>query len=277
MTKQVTTLLAEDLSAVGNISTTEALPILTAFGYRTTVLPTTLLSAQTEGLGVPARLDTTEWMEHTNQHWQTIAGMTFDQALVGYVGSVAGLQALKHVLQTWEPPLVVLDPAFGDNGQIYPGLDERYVAAMRTILPLGTVVTPNLTELEMLSDTVVDPNDDQSIQTALTTLTKQLSPNAQVVVTGVGRGNQIGSLWLAAGQLRSRWVARLPRHYSGAGDAYAALLTGYLGRNLELGKAVEQTMATMGLALTATNPDDYSSGLNLVSVLRAITQGKNKE
>ncbi|MCY9805984.1 PfkB family carbohydrate kinase [Lentilactobacillus senioris] len=277
MTKQITTLLAEDLSAVGNISMTEALPILTAFGQRPVPLPTVVLSAQTEGLGLPAKLQTAQWLEQTNQQWQGIDDLRFDQALIGYVGNVAALAALQQLLTTWQPTEVILDPVLGDHGTLYPGLDAKYVTALSSLLELGTVLTPNVTELELLSGVNLEVVDEQHLYQAIQTLNHKLSTPKQIIVTGVKRQDQMGSFWLVNGQLQSYFVKYLPRHFSGAGDAFAAILTGYLGRGLNLSVAVQQTMNTLQLAMNATLTSDYDSGLNLVDVLRLITNGENKE
>lgn len=274
MAKQITTLIAEDLSAVGNISMTEALPILAAFGQRPVPLPTVVLSAQTEGLGEPAKLQTASWLEQTNQQWQEITDLRFDQALIGYVGNVAALTAVQQLLTTWQPMEVVLDPVLGDHGKLYPGLDTNYVSALSSLLELGTVLTPNLTELEILSGVNLTVVDNEYLQRALQTLNQKLPNPKQIIVTGVKRQNQIGSFWLADGKLQSYFVKYLPRHFSGAGDAFAAILTGYLGRGSTLADSVQQTMNTLQLAMNATLESDYDSGLDLVNVLRVITNGE---
>lgn len=274
MAKQITTLIAEDLSAVGNISMTEALPILAAFGQRPVPLPTVVLSAQTEGLGEPAKLQTASWLEQTNQQWREITDLRFDQALIGYVGNVAALTAVQQLLTTWQPMEVVLDPVLGDHGKLYPGLDTNYVSALSSLLELGTVLTPNLTELEILSGVNLTVVDNEYLQRALQTLNQKLPNPKQIIVTGVKRQNQIGSFWLADGKLQSYFVKYLPRHFSGAGDAFAAILTGYLGRGSTLADSVQQTMNTLQLAMNATLESDYDSGLDLVNVLRVITNGE---
>ncbi|MGF7437216.1 PfkB family carbohydrate kinase [Lentilactobacillus senioris] len=274
MAKQITTLIAEDLSAVGNISMTEALPILAAFGQRPVPLPTVVLSAQTEGLGEPAKLQTASWLEQTNQQWREITDLRFDQALIGYVGNVAALTAVQQFLVTWQPMEVVLDPVLGDHGKLYPGLDTNYVSALSSLLEFGTVLTPNLTELEILSGVNLTVVDNEHLQRALQTLNQKLPNPKQIIVTGVKRQNQIGSFWLADGKLQSYFVKYLPRHFSGAGDAFAAILTGYLGRGSTLADSVQQTMNTLQLAMNATLESDYDSGLDLVNVLRVITNGE---
>ncbi|KRM94202.1 pyridoxal kinase [Lentilactobacillus senioris DSM 24302 = JCM 17472] len=262
------------MSAVGNISMTEALPILAAFGQRPVPLPTVVLSAQTEGLGEPAKLQTASWLEQTNQQWQEITDLRFDQALIGYVGNVAALTAVQQLLTTWQPMEVVLDPVLGDHGKLYPGLDTNYVSALSSLLELGTVLTPNLTELEILSGVNLTVVDNEYLQRALQTLNQKLPNPKQIIVTGVKRKNQIGSFWLADGKLQSYFVKYLPRHFSGAGDAFAAILTGYLGRGSTLADSVQQTMNTLQLAMNATLESDYDSGLDLVNVLRVITNGE---
>ena len=47
-------LTIQDISCVGQCSTTVALPVLSACGYETCILPTALLSTHTGGFGPPS-------------------------------------------------------------------------------------------------------------------------------------------------------------------------------------------------------------------------------
>jgi len=75
-------LVAEDLSAVGGISLSAALPVLTAMQYDVAALPTSLLSTHTSGYGRPAVVDLSSWLPAEFKHW-TQAQLKFDQALIG--------------------------------------------------------------------------------------------------------------------------------------------------------------------------------------------------
>lgn len=270
---QPVTLLMEDLSAVGNISITAALPILAAFGHQVLPLPTMMLSAQTEGFGQPARLDTNPWLQQTAKHWQSLPTMKIDVALIGYIGKVATVKSVAKFLTTWSPTLTVIDPVIGDEGKMYPTLDDDYMDHLAHLLPLANVITPNATELSLFSGvTFAKEPTDAELLAALTKLQRQL-PNTTIVVTGVKRGDQIGCCWLEqkTSKLAQYFVPYIPRHFSGAGDVFVAILTGYLTAQMSISDAVTTTMNDLVKAMRITADLGYMSGLNLVSILNTIT------
>ncbi|PWG00127.1 PfkB family carbohydrate kinase [Levilactobacillus bambusae] len=257
----------EDLSAVGGISMAAALPILTAFGHQTYPVPTQLLSTQTEGFGVPAKVATTPWLDQTIQQWQTITDFRINTALIGYVGELAAIDQVEQFLSRWQPKTVLIDPVLGDEGRLYPGLDAAYVDRLIGLLPMATLITPNVTELGLLTNDRLASLTD--IQRAITKLEHQYH-GAQVVVTGIQVADQIGCGWLVNDQLVTRLSQRVSQHLSGAGDTWAALLLGYFIQTDSLDEAISKAAATFQLAATCST--NQRSGINLVPILREITK-----
>ena len=71
----------QDISCVGQCSTTVALPILSACGLEACILPTALLSTHTGGFGKPAVVHFDGALTDIWHHWQE-NGITFDAILV---------------------------------------------------------------------------------------------------------------------------------------------------------------------------------------------------
>ena len=80
-------LTIQDISCAGQCSLTVALPILSACGVETCVLPTAILSTHTGGLGKPHIRDLTEDMPRIAEHWEN-ADIRFDAISCGYLGTV---------------------------------------------------------------------------------------------------------------------------------------------------------------------------------------------
>ena len=78
-------LTVQDISCVGQCSLTVALPILSACGLETCVLPTALLSTHTAFRHF-TRLDLTGEMPGVRRAWEE-EGITFDAIYTGYLGS----------------------------------------------------------------------------------------------------------------------------------------------------------------------------------------------
>ena len=119
-------LVAQDLSAIGNLSLAVAIPILQVQKIPLAILPTSLLSTQSEGFGTPAVSDCYSFVKATFAHWQT-QNVNITAALVGYIDNLATGKALYQYLNQAKLELVVIDPVFADEGKFYPNLDERHL------------------------------------------------------------------------------------------------------------------------------------------------------
>ena len=90
-------LTMQDISCVGQCSTTVALPILSACGLEACILPTALLSTHTGGFGKPAVVHFDGALTDIWHHWQE-NGITFDAILVGYLGSLEAVKAAGEII-----------------------------------------------------------------------------------------------------------------------------------------------------------------------------------
>ena len=80
--KRVVTI--QDISCIGKCSLTVALPIISAMGLETAVLPTAVLSAHTAFDGFTFQ-DLTNQIRPVARHWQQ-QGIAFDAVYTGYLG-----------------------------------------------------------------------------------------------------------------------------------------------------------------------------------------------
>ncbi|WP_436676446.1 PfkB family carbohydrate kinase [Lactiplantibacillus plantarum] len=266
-----TMLVAEDLSAVGGISLSSALPVLTAMQYDVAALPTSLLSTHTSGYGTPAVVDLSTWLPQVFAHW-TRAQLHFDQALIGYVGSVALCQQITTYLEQQTLSLLVVDPVLGDLGQLYQGFDQDYVAAMRQLIQQADVILPNTTEAALLTGAPYQVTPD--LEVILPALQAQLKTGAHAVITDVQRADQIGCAWLdEAGHVQYCGARLLPGHYNGTGDTLAAVIAGLLGRGYALAPTLARANQWLNMAVAETiaqNRTDDRQGVALGDLLQAI-------
>lgn len=79
-------LTIQDISCVGQCSLTVALPIISACGIETCVLPSAVQSTHTAGFSGYTFRDLTEDMPAIKDHWVK-EGIAFDAIYTGYLGS----------------------------------------------------------------------------------------------------------------------------------------------------------------------------------------------
>jgi len=80
-------LTIQDISCVGQCSLTVALPILSACGMETAILPSAVLSTHTAGFSGFTVRDLTDDIPAIQAHWMK-EGIQFDAIYTGYLGSL---------------------------------------------------------------------------------------------------------------------------------------------------------------------------------------------
>ena len=152
MYKRVLTI--QDISCFGQCSLTVALPIISACGIETAVLPSAVLSTHTGGFTGWTFRDLTGDMLPISEHWRE-AGIQFDAFYTGYLGSIEQINMVQNIMDTngVEGAIRVVDPAMADNGNLYPGFNMEFVSAMKDLCAEADVLLPNMTEACLLTET----------------------------------------------------------------------------------------------------------------------------
>ena len=220
-------LTIQDISCIGQCSMTVALPILSACGQETVILPSAVLSSHTGGFSKPAIQDLTDHLPAVCAHWKQ-EGIRFDGVYTGYLGSIRQIDWVANLLEEMIEPggKIIVDPAMADHGKLYAGFDEAYAQAMCTLSQKADVVLPNITEACMLTGTEYQESYDEAyIRALVNKLHCQGIPRD--ILTGVGyHPDQTGVLISVQGQTHYYSHPRLPRPYHGTGDIYASVFVG---------------------------------------------------
>lgn len=143
MTKQV--LAIHDVACFGKCSLTIVLPVLSASGLSTSVLPTTLLSTHTGGYGKPWVRDLQMDMKSILTHWKEQA-ITFDAIYSGYVSSLGQLFQIQACFLQYPNSFHIVDPVMGDHGKLYASLPKELPMQMRELCKMADLITPNMSE-----------------------------------------------------------------------------------------------------------------------------------
>mgnify|MGYP002509258656 CR=1 FL=1 len=121
-------LTVQDISCVGQCSLTVALPIISACGVETCVLPSAVLSTHTAGFDGYTFRDLTEDMPAINEHWKK-EKIKFEAIYTGYLGSTKQIEYVSDIFGAVdkENTLKIVDPAMADHGKLYYGFDGEFV------------------------------------------------------------------------------------------------------------------------------------------------------
>ena len=224
-------LTVQDISCVGQCSLTVALPILSACGVETAVIPSAVLSTHTAGFTGYTFRDLTEDIPTIREHWMK-EGITFDAIYTGYLGSTKQIDYVAALFADTaaEGCVKIVDPAMADNGALYPGFDEVYAKAMGTLCAKADYVVPNITEACFLTGVPYKTEYDRAyIDTLLDALTAAGCKN--VILTGVSyKEGRTGVVVFENGQYAYYEHEKLPNSCHGTGDIYASAFVGALVR-----------------------------------------------
>ena len=249
-------LTIQDISCVGQCSLTVALPILSACGVETAILPSAVLSTHTAGFSGFTFRDLTDDMPSIQAHWQK-EGIKFDCIYTGYLGSTKQVGYVKNILETMgkEGSVKVVDPAFADNGKLYSIFDMEYVAAMRTLCPVADILVPNISEACFLAGVEYKESyDEEYIKTLLAGL--EALGSKTVVLTGVGyEEGKTGVVVYESGKMSYYEHDRIAKGCHGTGDVYASAFTGALMRGKSIFEAAKIAADYTVLCIEKTQGD----------------------
>ncbi len=222
-------LTIQDISCVGQCSLTVALPILSACGMETCILPSAILSTHTAGFSGFTFRDLTDDMPEIQKHWQK-ENIRFSAIYTGYLGSTKQIDYVKDILQTMgtDDCVRIIDPAMADNGKLYPAFDMEYVSAMRVLCGCADILIPNITEACFLANVAYKETYDEAYIQQL--LDKLLTLGAKtVVLTGVSYApGKTGVAVYENGTLAYYEHEKIAKGCHGTGDVYASAFTGAL-------------------------------------------------
>ncbi|MBR6993523.1 MAG: pyridoxamine kinase [Methanobrevibacter sp.] len=147
MNETIKILTIQDISCYGQCSITVALPVVSAFGIETAILPSAVLSTHTAGFTDFTVRDLTEDLPEIRKHWEK-EDILFDAIYTGFIASIEQLDYIKDIIDSRLKPggLVFVDPAMADHGEFYNGFDQEFADKMGELCKLGDYVLPNTTE-----------------------------------------------------------------------------------------------------------------------------------
>ena len=230
----------QDVSCYGQCSTTVALPILSAFGFETAILPTAILSTHTSGFKNFTVHDLSDELPKIINHWKN-ENIKYDVLYSAYLGEVRHvdyvLKIKKELLN--DKALFLCDPVMGDNGKLYPAFNMEYVDAIRKLASKSDIIIPNLTEATFLAG--MEYREDYGESYILSILDKLTSLGIKkIILTGVSYDqNSIGIAIYDDGKYSYYKHRKINKSFHGTGDIYTSVFLAAYLKNNDLYKSVK--------------------------------------
>lgn len=224
-------LTIQDISCVGQCSLTVALPIISACGLETAVLPSAVLSTHTGGFKGFTFRDLTDDLPKILEHWKK-ENIQFDAFYTGYLGSAKQIAYVRDILHSVrkKESVNIIDPAMADNGRLYVGFDSAFVEAMKPLIGDADYVLPNITEAALLTGNEYRETYDEEYILKLSEGLVRLGAKT-VVLTGVSYSPETtGVSVYANGQISYYAHRKISKGSHGTGDVYASSFVGALLR-----------------------------------------------
>lgn len=275
MTKKLAVI--NDLSGFGRCSLTAAIPTISVMGVQPCPLPTAILSAQT-GFASYYYDDYTDKMDLFRQEWEKM-NVHFDGIYTGFVANEAQIQQIFRFLDTFYDhdknaqknvwtnsqgnhqgshqdndqdvdmiaparPFLLVDPIMGDEGVRFPFCTDVLLEDMKKLVMRADVVTPNLMELCLLTDTVFSKDlTFVEIERRAKMLVEQ--GVSTVIVTGIRFYDElekqwkIGNLTVTKVETKRSSYPYIGGSFSGTGDLFASVVAGGIARGDDIFEVVD--------------------------------------
>lgn len=271
MKDQKRILTVQDISCVGQCSLTVALPILSACGVETAIIPSAVLSTHTGNWTGFTFRDLTDDMPDITRHWEE-NNILFDGIYTGYIGNARQFDMINVIREKLRRPAapVIIDPAMADHGKLYYGFDDDFVAGMRGFAAGADYLLPNITEASFLTGMDYREKYDVSYIEKLARETYNLGVK-NVLITGVSfEPAKLGICIYDGSSIVYHFEDKLEMNCHGTGDVYASVFTGKLitgSTAFESGKAA----AVFTRNAMLNTPAEHAYGVNFESILGELT------
>lgn len=271
----------QDISCVGKCSLTVALPIISAMGVETAVIPTAVLSTHTMFSGYTFR-DLTEEIEPISKHWKS-EKIGFDAIYTGYLGSQEQVALIGRFFDDYktEENLIFVDPVMGDNGHLYTAFNNGFAAEMAKLCGKADIILPNITEACFMTGMDYKESYDEEYIKALLQGLVKLGTKQAVVLTGVSlEGNKTGVVGfdVKSQNYFQYFHRKLIFSYHGTGDIFASATVGAKmnGKSLPESLKIAADYTALAIEETMKSGKEKCYGVEFEAVIPELLKMINK-
>ena len=201
-----------------------------------------------------------------------LSDIRFDAAKTGMLSTAELIEVIAAKLQEHPLPHLVVDPVMIAKGGARLLLPEAEAAVIGKMLPLATLVTPNLHEAERLADMEVETIDQMKVAAGKIL---DMGPKAALVKGGHLEGAAVDVLYDGESfeEFRAERIDTPNTH--GTGCTYSAAIATFLAQDYTLAEAVVRAkrFVTVGIRESASIGAGHGP-LNHYAAARELTGGR---
>lgn len=264
-------LTIQDISCLGKCSLTIALPIISALGAETVILPTAVLSTHTMFKNFTCK-DLTDQIEPIINHWKS-ENVQFDAVYSGYLGTTEQINQVKDIFRLFKKDgtLIFVDPVMADNGKLYPAFDMEYVKKNTELCAEADIIVPNITEASLMTGMEYREEYDVGYIKELLSKLNQFGAGISVL-TGVSlEEGKTGIMGFdrKTGEYFVYQNRKIDAAYHGTGDLFSSTCVGEIlkGRDWRDALRIAADYTARTIEVTTKNPDQHWYGVDFETTI----------
>jgi pyridoxine kinase len=241
-----------DFCGFGRCSISVSLPIISAMKIQCCPLPTSVFSNHT-GYESYFRTDYTEHMNAYMDEWEKL-DLRFNGILTGYLASVEQIDVVKRFMEKFKGngTVTVIDPVMGDDGRLYQSYSKELAKQMKTLIPFADILTPNLTEACILTETEYssDMSEDELVRMCEKLCKKG---TRSVVISGLQRGEDLENFVFESGKEPQIISAhKIGPCRAGTGDVFSSIIAADAVKGLDVAESVRHASSFIAKVMRRT-------------------------
>lgn len=265
-----------DISGFGRCSIAVSLPVISHMQIQACPVPTSIFSNHT-GFKEFFFDDYTSKMQSYIDNWKKL-DLRFNGILSGFLGSSEQISIVRKFIEDFktDSTLVIIDPVMGENGQPYPTYTMDMCQEMKQLVKFADVLTPNLTEACILTDTPYTP--ETFTKKDYYSIIQKLAEDGarKIVITGIEMGDYIGNIVYESGNkphvIKERRVGNVR---SGTGDIFSSIIAADAVCNVDFNKSVRKASRFVRDCIDVTEKFDIppTDGVCFEEILYKLKKG----
>ena len=264
-------LTIQDISCLGKCSLTIALPVISATGVETVILPTAVLSTHTMFKNFTVK-DLSDQIDPIKNHWLS-ENVRFDAIYTGYLGTVEQIDQMKQLFKDFKHDgmTIFVDPVMADNGKLYPAFDMDYVKKNAELCASADIIVPNITEAAFMTGMEYKEEYDEAYIKEM--LQKLNEFGAKVsVLTGVSLSPGKTGVMGYDREADDYFVYqndRIDASYHGTGDLFSSSCIGAMmrGKSWQEAMKIAADYTAYTIEVTLQNPDKPWYGVDFEATI----------